>query len=104
MERFCYAFQIAPGMEAEYERRHKEIWPGLVEAIKNAGFSNYSLFRRGREVIAYAECDPSSQSALERLELEEVSHHWNRHIRSIMTSVVDSDGHLFTYDEIWYLD
>ena len=104
MERFCYAFQIAPGMEAEYDRRHNEIWPSLVQAIKNAGFSNYSLFRRGREVIAYAECAPSIQSALNRLELEEVSQHWNRYIRSIMTSAVDSDGHLLNYDEIWHLD
>lgn len=104
MERFCYTFELAPGMEAEYERRHKEIWPDLVQAIKDAGFSNYSLFRRGRKVIAYAECHPNSQSALNRLELQDVSLDWNSYIRSIMTSAVDSEGRLFTYDEMWHLD
>lgn len=40
-------------MEAEYERRHAEVWPEELTAITDAGFSNYSLFRRGREVVAY---------------------------------------------------
>lgn len=53
MERLCYTFELAPGMEAEYERRHAEVWPEELTAITDAGFSNYSLFRRGREVVAY---------------------------------------------------
>jgi L-rhamnose mutarotase len=104
MERLCYAFELAPGMESEYERRHQEIWPELVQAMKNAGFSNYSLFRRARTVIAYAECDPNASTALDRLDREEVGERWNSYIRSIMTSAADPDGRLLIYDEIWHLD
>jgi L-rhamnose mutarotase len=28
----------------EYQRRHDEIWPELVEAIREAGISDYSIF------------------------------------------------------------
>jgi len=28
----------------EYERRHSELWPELVEAIRSQGGSNYSIF------------------------------------------------------------
>ena len=52
MERLCYVFELAPGQEQEYLRRHADVWPDVIEAIKAAGFSNYSLFKRGREVYA----------------------------------------------------
>ena len=60
MERLCYTFELVQGMEEEYERRHAVVWPELLSALKESGFSNYSLFRRGTEVIAYAECEPTS--------------------------------------------
>lgn len=104
MERLCYTFDLAPGMEAEYERRHAELWPELVEALRAAGFSNYSLFRRGLEVIAYCECEPSAEVALARLEATEVNARWAAHIRSLMTRSVDEHGRFFTVNEIWHLD
>jgi L-rhamnose mutarotase len=91
-------------MEAEYERRHAEIWPELVAALAEAGFSNYSLFRRGTEVIAYAECEPTVETALAKLESTEVNARWSAYIRSLMTRSVDEDGRFFTVDEIWHLD
>ena len=91
-------------MEEEYERRHEAVWPEMLAALKEAGFSNYSLFRRGREVIAYAECEPTVGAALARLEANEVNTRWSTYIRSIMTRTVDGDGKLFTAGEIWHLD
>ena len=37
MERLCFTFAIRPGTEAEYKRRHDEIWPELVADIQDAG-------------------------------------------------------------------
>ena len=44
MERLCHSFRIVPGTEEEYVRRHREIWPELIQAMREAGVSNYSLF------------------------------------------------------------
>lgn len=104
MERLCYTFDLAPGMEHEYERRHTEVWPEMLAALREAGFSNYSLFRRGREVIAYAECEPTVEAAMAHLEATDVNARWSTYIRSIMTRTVDADGKFFTVDEIWHLD
>ena len=35
--------KLNPGMEAEYKRRHDEIWPELVALLKEAGVSDYSI-------------------------------------------------------------
>lgn len=104
MERLCYVFELAPGGEEEYLRRHADVWPELIDAIKAAGFSNYSLFRRGREVYAYAECEPTVAEAMATLEATDVNRRWSEYIRSVMTRAVDEEGRLLVAEEIWHLD
>ena len=43
MERYAFRMKLNPGMKAEYVRRHDEIWPELVELLKDAGVSDYSI-------------------------------------------------------------
>jgi L-rhamnose mutarotase len=38
-------------------RRHQEIWPAMVEALRSAGISNYSIFRHGLTLFGYFETD-----------------------------------------------
>jgi L-rhamnose mutarotase len=104
VERLCYTFELVAGMEDEYERRHATVWPELLAALKESGFSNYSLFRRGTEVIAYAECEPTVQAALARLNEYEVNARWSTYIRAIMTRSVDEQGRFFSVREFWHLD
>ena len=56
------------------------------------------------EVMAYAECDPTIAAATAELGSFEINTRWSTYIRAIMTRAVDSEGHLFTYDEVWHLD
>ncbi len=35
---------LKPGFEAEYQKRHDEIWPELSKALADAGVSDYSIF------------------------------------------------------------
>lgn len=43
MQRHAFRMRLNPGMEAEYTRRHDEIWPDLVQLLKDTGISNYSI-------------------------------------------------------------
>lgn len=36
--------QLKPGFEAEYKKRHDEIWPELETLLSEAGISDYSIF------------------------------------------------------------
>ena len=44
MIRHAFRMKIPPQYAGEYTRRHAEIWPELVEALKGAGISDYSIF------------------------------------------------------------
>lgn len=57
MQRMAFRMQIRPGTEGEYLRRHQEIWPEMVEALRDAGFRNYSIFRDGLTLFAYFESE-----------------------------------------------
>ena len=104
MERLCFTFEIRPGTEAEYKKRHDEIWPELVEAIKDAGFANYSLFRRGTTIYAYAEVHPDVETAFAKLGPTDVNARWSKWFEDVIVSLTDENGELFKLDEVWHLD
>jgi L-rhamnose mutarotase len=100
VERYCFVLRVRPGQEAEYKRRHDEIWPELVEAIHAAGIRNFTIFLRGRDVIGFFEChDPDPAAALGRMEQLEVSARWDEHMRDVLEP---SDG--ASPVEVWHLD
>ena len=37
MAQYAWVLEVRPGYEEEYVRRHQEIWPEMVEALKEAG-------------------------------------------------------------------
>ena len=36
--------KLKPGFEAEYKRRHDEIWPELKSFLSDSGIQDYSIF------------------------------------------------------------
>ncbi|UOQ51181.1 L-rhamnose mutarotase [Hymenobacter cellulosivorans] len=44
MEEIAFTMQLKPGVAAEYQRRHDEIWPELTALLHAAGIRDYSIF------------------------------------------------------------
>lgn len=44
MEKYGFKMQLKPGCEAEYKKRHDEIWPELSALLTKAGVSDYSIY------------------------------------------------------------
>jgi L-rhamnose mutarotase len=42
MERILMYIRIFPGTEAEYDKRHAEIWPELVAEIQQSGIRHFT--------------------------------------------------------------
>jgi L-rhamnose mutarotase len=104
MERICFTFAIKPGTEDEYKRRHDEIWPELVEAIRESGIRNYTLFRRGLEITAYAECHPDAATAFGKVAATEVNGRWAAWFEDVIEQLTDEHGDLFRAEEVWHQD
>lgn len=57
MAQYAWMLEVRPGYEEEYKRRHEEIWPEMVEALKEAGIRNYTIFRHGLTLFGFFETD-----------------------------------------------
>jgi len=104
VQRICFLMEIIPGQESEYERRHADIWPDLVVELQAAGVRNYSLFRRGTSVIAYAECHPDAATAFGQVGATEVNQRWSDWFTDVLAQLTSADGQLIQADEVWHLD
>ena len=44
MQRVAFKMQLNKGAEAEYKKRHDELWPELTQLLKSKGISDYAIF------------------------------------------------------------
>lgn len=44
MERICFTARIRKDRLAEYRSRHADVWPEMLDALRDTGWHNYSLF------------------------------------------------------------
>ncbi len=103
MERLCFFIYLVPGAEEEFDRRHREIWPEMTNAMSAAGYTNYTLFRRGTTVVGYAECVPSVRDAANVMGAQEIAKVWNGSFDGVIEAMTDAEGNLFRVDEVWHL-
>jgi L-rhamnose mutarotase len=45
---------LKPGFEAEYKKRHDEIWPELSDLLKQAGVAEYYIFLDEQTLALFA--------------------------------------------------
>lgn len=55
--RVAWVMKLKPGSEAEYKKRHDEIWPEVTSMQRQEGIRNYSIYRHGLTLFAYMERD-----------------------------------------------
>jgi L-rhamnose mutarotase len=46
MQRVCFVLQVKPERLEEYKERHRAVWPEMLAALRETGWTNYSLFLR----------------------------------------------------------
>ena len=79
MQRACFLLRIKESRVEEYRRAH-EVWPEMLDAIRNAGIRNYSLFLRDDGLMAgYMEAE-NVQESLRQLGQTDVNRRWQEHM------------------------
>lgn len=89
MERMAWRGHIKEGCKEEYIRRHREIWPEMVDILKAAGVCNYSIFEADNELFGYYECEKGIAFA-ERTQAESpVVDRWNEYMADVLELEMD---------------
>jgi L-rhamnose mutarotase len=94
---------LKPGYEAEYERRHREIWPELQELLRGAGVRNYSIFldRSTGTLFAYQEVEGEQGS--QDLGSTEIVQRWWAYMADIMETNPDHSPVSVPLDDVFYM-
>jgi L-rhamnose mutarotase len=83
MQRVGWTLHIKPGTEAEYVRRHDEIWPEMLEDMRKAGIHNYTIFMQGTTLFNYLECE-DWQAVLNYVAKSEINQRWGQFMSDVM--------------------
>ena len=105
MQRISFLIHLLPGADpAEYLRRHDEIWPEMLAALRSAGIHNYSIFRHGETLFAYLECDDFNRMAA-TLATDPVNARWQEYMRDMITIEADpTTGFAKLIPEMFHMD
>lgn len=105
MGRFAFKLRIKADAIEGYERDHKVVWPELLARLKEVGISDYSIFRRGQELILVMRVDDFNR-AWDALADDPVNLRWQQEMAKYFEPVPDLQaGERFAmYKEVFYLE
>jgi L-rhamnose mutarotase len=86
MKRICFTLQVRTDQLNEYRKRHEAVWPEMLEALRQAGWHNYSLFLRDDGLlVGYLET-PDFERALSGMAKTEVNGRWQAEMKQFFVS------------------
>ena len=104
MIKTAFKMKLKPGYAAEYKRRHDEIWPELLELLRQAGISDYSIYLDEETNILFAVQRLSPCDAVNELSADPVMRRWWAHMADIMAANPDGSPVTAPLDEVFYLE
>jgi L-rhamnose mutarotase len=103
--RVCFCLQVKRELLEEYRERHRAVWPEMLEALRAAGWHNYSLFlREDGLLVGYVETT-DFEAALARMAEADVNTRWQAEMaRYFEGSGKPADQQMQVIPEVFHLD
>lgn len=89
MEKYAWKAIVINGKLDEYVKRHNEIWPEMLEVLKDAGIKNYTIWNTGNELFGYYECEKGVEYAAKVQDESPVVKRWNEYMKDVMIMEMD---------------
>jgi L-rhamnose mutarotase len=78
MERVCFLLKVRQERVEEYKEKHRSVWPEMLEALRETGWHNYSLFLRDDGLLVGYFETPDLRAALDGMAARDVNERWQR--------------------------
>lgn len=93
MQRVCFVMYVKPDRVDDYLAAHQHVWPEMLDALRAAGWHNYSLFLRPDDgmVVGYLETE-DFDLATKRMEQTDINDRWQAHMSEYFQPASPSDG------------
>ncbi len=104
MQRNAFKMQLKPGYEAEYKKRHDEIWPELAEELGKAGVSDYSIFLDEQTLTLFAVQKLADDNTADALPETAIVKKWWAYMADIMDTNPDNSPVCIPLQEVFHQD
>ena len=105
-KRICFILQVRTERLEEYKYRHRSVWPEMLQALKETGWTNYSMFLRDDGVlVGYLETE-SFEQARAGMAQREVNERWQREMADFFVQPAGQlpDRAMQPLEEVFHLD
>ena len=100
--RSAWVMKLKPGQEAMYRQKHDEIWPEMVDLLRQQGIRNYTIYRHELTLFAYFERDGAAPARAG--EVDPVMLRWWKWMEPQMETRPDSSPTVELVEEMFRLD
>jgi L-rhamnose mutarotase len=104
--RFCFLLKVRREKMGEYKASHAKVWPEMLEALRETGWRNYSIFLKPDGlVIGYFEAD-DFEKCRAAMKDHPVNARWQAEMAPYFESLngKSADDTLSPLEEIFHLD
>ena len=96
--------KLKPGFEAEYKKRHDQIWPDLAKALTKAGISDYSIFLDPETLTLFAVQKLADGNTAAHLPNHPVVRMWWEYMADIMEVNPDNSPVCLPLTEVFHAE
>lgn len=75
MQRVAFLLRLKDDVGAAYDQAHQQVWPEMLDLLKRAGISEYSIFRRDNLLFLYMHVE-DFEATWSRIEHDPVNLKW----------------------------
>jgi L-rhamnose mutarotase len=104
MKRVAFKMQLKKGYEAQYKKRHDEIWPELEKEISKAGVRDYSIFLDEETLALFAVQKLTEVNTADDLPQAEIVKKWWAYMADIMDTKPDNSPVSKPLKEVFHMD
>src|SRR5690349_13545589 len=103
MQRVAFKMKLFKGKEAEYKKRHDEIWPELKSLLKTTRIEDYSIFLDEETSILFGVMKVDDETKLDQLPDHPVMKKWWSYMKDLMETNEDNSPVSVRLNEVFYL-
>ncbi|WP_324674998.1 L-rhamnose mutarotase [Hymenobacter sp. GOD-10R] len=104
MEEVAFTMKLKPGFEAEYKRRHDEIWPELSQTLTEAGIRDYSIYLDRASGTLFAVQKRAEGHTIDQLPSLPIMKKWWAYMADIMETNPDNSPVSTTLEPVFHAD
>ena len=103
MQRIAFKMKLFKGKEAEYKKRHDEIWPELKSLLKQTGIEEYSIFLDEETNVLFGVLKIEDPMKLDELPNHPIMKKWWSYMKDMMETNEDGAPVSVRMNEVFYL-